>query len=147
MSLIEQIKQANLEARKSKNSVAAALLTTLYSDIVTVGKNAGNRSTTEAEAVAVIKKFIKGVDETIAAFNGKEDSRLNSALIEKEILNKFLPVQLSETEIAEVVKSVISTIENASAKHMGQIMKHLKDNYSGQYDGALASKVIKQLLG
>ena len=147
MSLVDEIKQASLAARKAKDTVASSLLTTLFSDVVNVGKNSGNRNTTDAEAVAVVKKFLKGVEETIAAFNGKQDSRLDIAVIEKELLTKFLPTQLTEEQLKKEVEQIAQTIENLSAKHMGLIMKQLKEKFEGQYDGSIASKVVKSLLG
>ena len=57
MTIAEQIKAASLTARKARDTVASALLTTLLSDVVMIGKNAG-RETTDAEAVAIVKKFI-----------------------------------------------------------------------------------------
>lgn len=57
MTITEQIKAASLTARKARDTVASALLTTLLSDVVMIGKNAG-RETTDAEAVAIVKKFI-----------------------------------------------------------------------------------------
>ena len=147
MSLVDEIKQASLAARKAKDTVASSLLTTLFSDVVNVGKNSGNRNTTDAEAVAVVKKFLKGVEETIAAFNGKQDLRLDTAIIERELLTKFLPQQLSEEQLKKEVEQIAQTIENLSAKHMGLIMKQLKEKFEGQYDGSIASKVVKSFLG
>lgn len=147
MSLVDEIKQASLAARKAKDTVASSLLTTLFSDVVNVGKNSGNRDTTDVEAVAVVKKFLKGVEETIAAFNGKQDTRLDTAMIERELLTKFLPQQLSEEQLKKEVLQIAQTIENLSAKHMGLIMKQLKEKFEGQYDGSIASKVVKSLLG
>ena len=73
MTLIERIKEDNLAARKNRDQVRATLLTTLFSEAVSVGKNAGNRETTDAETLAVIKKFIKGIDDTLSAMKDKTD--------------------------------------------------------------------------
>ena len=75
MTLIERIKEDNLAARKNRDQVRATLLTTLFSEAVSVGKNAGNRETTDAETLAVIKKFIKGIDDTLSAMKDKTDPR------------------------------------------------------------------------
>ena len=87
--ILEKIKNASLAARKAKEALAATLLTTLYSEAVNVGKNNGNRDTTDAEAVAVVKKFLKGVDETISYLEktgGDNATALTTARSEKEIL-------------------------------------------------------------
>ena len=64
--LLETINQDRNEARKMKYTATATLLTTLYSEAQMVGKNDGNRETTDAEVVAVIKKFVKNIDETLS---------------------------------------------------------------------------------
>ena len=64
MSLIQDIKSASLVARKARETKKAESLITLYSEASMIGKNDGNRESTDAETIAVIKKFIKNIDET-----------------------------------------------------------------------------------
>lgn len=73
MSLIEQIKAKNLEARKAKLTAVVNVLTPLIGEAEMVGKNAGH-PVTDAEVVQMIKKFIKNLDETITAL-GDSDPR------------------------------------------------------------------------
>ena len=142
--LISKIKQSSLEARKNKDAVLATLLVTLYSEAATVGKNAGNRETTDAETVAVVKKFIKGIDETLIAL--KEDTasiRYKTALAERAILETFLPKQLTAEQLSAVIAELV---KNSTALTMQTVMKTLKEQYSGCYDGALASKLVKEMI-
>lgn len=151
MTILDQIKQDTIAARKAKNALKSALLTTLVSEVVNVGKNDGNRETTDAETVAVVKKFLKGVDETINAIkdvsnvDGSADRYVN-ALHEQEILRRYLPAQLTEQELAAVVAQFVSTLTERNPKQMGAVMAFLKVNYDGQYDGKSASAVVKQAL-
>ena len=125
MTLLEKIKQDNIAARKAKNTVKFALLTTLVSEISNIGKNDGNRETTEPESIAVVKKFIKGVDETLKALEFSSNSRVLVAIEEKKILESYLPTQLSEIELTAVVDQIISTLADRSPKQMGVVMKRL----------------------
>lgn len=134
MSLIEQIKNQQLIARKN-GSEEASLLTTLLSEAVNIGKNNGNRETTDAEVVSVVKKFIKNIEETVAALTTRNQDA-TKFLNEKAVLETFLPKQLTETELLEIAKTKSS---------MPEFMKHLKDNFNGQYDGKLASTVAKSV--
>ena len=59
MSLIAQIKSAQLQLRKDRATVHAAALSTLIGEAETIGKDAGNREVTDAELTALLKKFIK----------------------------------------------------------------------------------------
>ena len=146
MTLLEKIKQDNIAARKAKNTVKSALLTTLVSEISNIGKNDGNRETTEPESIAVVKKFIKGVDETLKALEFSSNSRVLVAIEEKKILESYLPTQLSEIELTAVVDQIISTLADRSPKQMGVVMKRLKEMHDGRYDGKIASGIIKSRL-
>lgn len=146
MSLVEKIKKDSLEARKAKDGLRATLLTTLYSEVVNVGKNNGNRDTTDAEAVAVVKKFMKGADETLSALKATTDPRHETVLAEKLVLETYLPKQLSEGELKIVVAGLVGALAEKGPKQMGVLMKQLKEQFEGQYDGQLASKLIKEAL-
>ena len=62
--LIEKIKEDSLRARKDRNTWKANLLTTLYAEASMIGKNKGNRVSTDEETTAVITKFLKNAQET-----------------------------------------------------------------------------------
>ena len=75
MSLIEKIRVDQLASRKAAfnypatNKLQADLLTTLLGEEVMVGKNAGSRETTDAEVIAIVKKFILMVVKHFRIFN------------------------------------------------------------------------------
>lgn len=136
MSLIETIKADSLQARKDRDTARATLLTTLYSEAAMVGKNAG-RDTTDDEVVAIIKKFVKGVDEVLK-FVGEGDT--TAAVHEKELLLSYLPKQLTDEQVRE---AIIATGETPDVKNTGKILKALTEKYPGQVDGAAVSRAIK----
>lgn len=135
MSLIEKIKQDQVAARINRNSLAANLLTTLIGEAEMVGKNAGNRASTDAEVVAVIKKFIKNAEETLDAL---VKARRYDEVVAQEIhiLKQYLPQQLGEYELKAIA---------VGRANMPDFMKYLKENYAGQYDGKLASTVAREV--
>jgi len=145
MSLILQIKKDQLQARKNSQTVEATLLTTLLGEAIMIGKNAGNRETTDEEVVAVIKKFVKNNTELMGYAESESNSYLN-ARDENDLLSHYLPSQMTEEDIRTAVQTRIVTLDEISPKLMGSVMKWLKYNYAGQYDGGLASKVVKELL-
>ena len=145
MSLLSEIKKDQLQARKNKNTDDATLLTTLIGEAAMIGKNDGNRETTDNEVVAVIKKFIKNNNELIAVVN-PETYGFTRAIAENDFLTQYLPSQMTEEEIRAAVQSHMFTVDEVSPKIMGVIMKWLKDNYAGQYDGKMASKIVGELL-
>lgn len=65
---------------------------------------------------------------------------------EKTILNSYLPKQLSEADLTIIVTNEIDANGYDSQKDMGKLMGFLKANYDGQYNGKVASDLVKSLL-
>ncbi len=151
MSLLQRIKSEQLQARKAKDYIIISVLTTLIGDAEMVGKNNGNRESTDSEVLATIKKFIINNKETLnILFDQKHDVPADQILKlrkELDILTSFLPPQLSADSLTEVIDQLITTLQAANIKDMGKVMKNLKEKYDGQYDGTIASNLIKQKLG
>lgn len=129
MSLIAQVREDQLTARKNRNTLRAALLTTLLGEVGLVAKNAGRTDATDEEVIATIKKFIKN-NETITGV-----ARVPSHDLERDILNGYLPKQLTRGEM-----NMIFLEHGPDTK--GAWMKILKDNYAGRYDGKVAAEIF-----
>lgn len=136
--LMDKIKADQLQARKDRAIIEGSLLTTLIGEATAVGKNK-NRDTTDSEVVEVIQKFLKNLRELMSVIDKDSDS-YEHAYIEKCILERYLPKQLSVVEITEV----ISAMKANGAKNMGEVMKKFKTEYAGQYDGDAVSKAAKE---
>jgi len=134
--IIDTIKAENLAARKNKDKFTSGILTCLIGEIEIVGKNNGNRKTTDAEAVKVIQKFKKGAEEVQKAKPSDE------VLKEIEIYDTYLPKLMTEQELTELISDMIKSLPNPNiGMLMGQLKKSGKD-----YDGKMASAIIRDLL-
>lgn len=143
--MIAQIRKDWLTARKEKRSAEAALLSTLVSEITMVGKNDGNRETTKDEMMKIIKKFVQNIEEIIK-LKGESESDATSEKQEKEWLSRYLPKQMSEKELSEIIEKIVSELPEKSMKVMGAVMGRLQKEHGGLYDGKEASKIVKQAL-
>lgn len=143
--MLEKIKEDILEARKSKDSVKANVLNTLYSEAKTAAINNGRREPEDQELMALLKKFLKGNSETIE-LKKKQNMDFSQESREKEILESFMPKQLSEIELEEIIKEYVAGLEDKSKKSMGLIMKRLKEEHDGTFDGKTASSIVNRLL-
>ena len=140
MTLLSKIKNDLFQLRKEgKDKVSISLLTTLYSEAANVGLNDGKRESTDAEVIAVMKKFLKGVDECIATGTEKGID-ISQYEKEKAILELFLPKQLTPVEIEAFIIDYVRDGGKPAA------MKALKEHYAGQYDGKIASTVVDNLI-
>lgn len=104
--------------------------------------NAGKEMTDEA-IVSVITKAVKQREESIAQFESAGRAELAAGeRQEMEFLKKYLPEQLSEAEVADIVKAVIAETGAASKKDMGKVMKEVMARTKGRADGKLVSKLV-----
>lgn len=146
-SLLQQIKTAQLQARKDRKTVEVSVLTTLIGEASAIGKNDGNRESTDIEVIAIIKKFIKNIDEVIrVAGDYRDPDRCEVAWAEKTLLEQFLPKQFVGDELSLIIDKLIIEINATTPKDMGKIMKILKERFDGQFDGSVASGIVKQKL-
>ena len=140
MTLLQQIKKDQLKCRRAHVTHQAETLTTLYSEAAMIGKDDGNRETTDAEVVAVAKKFIKNIDETLKVCTA---DRKHGLMAERRLIEIYLPQQLSEGELKALIRDIVEAKSLNLPKDMGMVMKHLKEHYNGQYDGKTASDIIR----
>lgn len=102
----------------------------------------------DTQTLAVIEKMLKQRRDSFEQFQnaGREDLAKQEAF-EIEILKAYLPEQLSENEIDELVKNAVSEAGASSMKDMGKIMGILKPQMQGRADMGAVSGKIKKLLG
>jgi uncharacterized protein YqeY len=149
VSLLNQIKDRLLLARKSKEGYETkALLTALYSEAEMVGKNASPpRLTTDVEVIAMVNKFMKGIQECQVSARDRRDSDWCDKLaIEEELLRDFLPAQMTECQLTVAIVSIINDNGITNLKGTGMVMRLLKEQFGGTYDGKQASDLVKAFL-
>ncbi|MDX9718869.1 MAG: GatB/YqeY domain-containing protein [Thauera sp.] len=144
MSLIAQLKKDSLLARKAADGVRATLLSTLIAEAEMVGKNAGNRESSDDEVQQTIRKFLKNNQEAVTVI--KDTDRL--ALLEREaaILTAYLPPMASEAEVKAFIAETVAGLAERSPKQMGTVMGALKAKYGSSFDAKQANAWVKDAL-
>ncbi len=101
----------------------------------------------DQEILQLLQKMIKQRRESIAAYDkgGRPD------LVEREsgeiqVIERFLPKQMDESEVQDAIDRLIDELEAASIKDMGKVIGALKDQYPGRMDFGKASQLVKQRL-
>lgn len=143
MSLYQQIKTEQLEARKAKITLHTNLYTTLLGEIqtATAGLKNGSSEISDSDVLRVITKFIKNAKDSLAL---RPDNTTVS--LELKLLETFLPKQLTDEQLTAIIVEVKTQCHAGLQPNaiIGFVMKHLKANYENQYD---ASKVKDIVLG
>ena len=143
--LIDDVRADRIGALRAKDGLRKDLLGTLIGEATKVNKNPS-----DAEFVAVVKKFINNANECIRYSDRLPDvkSYIDAREAEIAILNGYLPKQLSTVELTVLVHQYIKVTRDAGEGQveLKDVMKFLKENYAGLYDGAVAAKITKELL-
>ena len=144
MSLLAQLKKDSLLARKTADRVRGTLLSTLIGEAEMVGKNAGNRESTDEEVQQTIRKFLKNNQEALGVIKDAE----RRALLEQEsvILTAYLPPLASDVEVQAFIAAIVATLAERGPKQMGVVMGALKAKYGSDFDAKQASAWIKSAL-
>jgi uncharacterized protein len=149
MALLDQIKADLLAARKRRGDsvderAIVGVLTSLVGEATAVGKNAGNRISTDEEVLRTVKKFLANAEETKKLVqNSDRQDQLLKTDTEIRVLSAYMPQQMTEGELTEAIAIFVQSEPTAN---VGQIMAYLKRDFAGQYDGKLASTVAKEVL-
>jgi uncharacterized protein YqeY len=102
----------------------------------------------DAQIVEVLAKMVKQRQESVSMYQqGGRPELAAQESTEIEIIQSFMPKQLSEAEVKSVVAAIIQETGAQSVKDMGKVMAALKAKYAGQMDMAKAGGVVKGLLG
>ena len=107
----------------------------------------GAKEATEAELLSMVQTMIKQRNDSIKMYmDGNRPELAAKERKEIEIIERFLPKQMSDAEIEAAVRALISETGASSMKDMGKIMGALKSQYAGQLDMGKANGIIKSLL-
>ena len=108
----------------------------------------GQEKATDAELLSMMQGMIKQRKDSIKMYlDGNRQDLADKEQSEINIIEKFLPKQLSGAEMENAIKAVIAETGAQSMKDMGKVMGALKAKYAGQMDMGAANGVIKNLLG
>ena len=104
--------------------------------------------TTDAGLIDLFAKMVKQRQESAGMYEqGARPELAQQEREEIEIIQSYMPKQLSDAEAKAAVTKVIAAVGAASVKDMGKVMAELKANYAGQMDMAKAGGIVKGLLG
>ena len=107
----------------------------------------GAKEATEAELLSMMQTMIKQRNDSIKMYmDGNRPELAAKERKEIEIIERFLPKQMSDAEIEAAVRALISETGASSMKDLGKIMGALKSQYAGQLDMGKANGIIKSLL-
>jgi uncharacterized protein len=148
MSIKETLQADLTEAIRGRNEIVSGtirmVLTAITNEEVS-GKEA--RTLTDAEIITVLSREAKKRREAAEAFG--DAGRADKAALEKaegEVIAKYLPEQMSEDEIKELIDAAIAQTGASGPADMGKVMGVIKSQVAGKADGGTVSGLVKAAL-
>lgn len=146
MSLLEKIQADLKESLKAKDGAKVSTIRFLMSAIHNAKIEKGQELSDE-DVVDVVQKQIKQRKESITEFvKGNRADLVEKETKEMEILQEYLPEQLSESEIEELVDKVVKNTSASSLGDMGEVMGKVSGELRGKADMSQVSKIVRKKL-
>jgi uncharacterized protein len=148
MSIKERLQHDLTEAIRSRDELTSGTIRMVLTAITTeevAGKEA--RTLTDAEIITVLSREAKKRREASQAYEdaGRAD-RAEMEAKEGEVIARYLPAQLSEAEIKQMIADAIAETGASGPAGMGQVMKIISPKIAGKADGGSVSALVKAAL-
>lgn len=148
MNLEQQIMAEMKEAMKAKDEASLRGLRAIKAEIIKAKTEPGaNGELSDETANKMLQKMLKQRKDSLEIF--RTQNRDDLAKKEEEeisIIEKFLPAQMSETELKEALQKIIEQVGASSPADMGKVMGIATKQLAGKADGKAISAIVKELL-
>ena len=143
--LQEELKQSMLAKDTDRTSVLRLVLSAV--NYYEIQKGGAGYDATEEDVMAVFQKEVKQRRDSIEQFKAADRQELaDKETKELEMLQKFLPEEMSEDEIRTLVQEAVVQTGASSIQDMGKVMGALMPKTKGKADGSIVSRLVKEAL-
>ena len=148
MPLVNDIAKDLMHAMKEKSEPKLSTLRMLKSELQKLQADKGkNAEISDDDVYTIIKRLIKQRKDVAEQYSaGGANDRAESELAEIKILEPYLPAQLSDEKLTEIISQAADEIKAGSIKDMGKLMKTVMQKISGQADGSRVKNKVTEFL-
>lgn len=146
MSLLERLNNDMKQAMKNKEKDRLTVIRMIKAALQNEAISVGGELSEDAE-LTVLSREVKQRKDSLHEFEkaGREDL-VEKVRTELKYVEAYMPQQLTEEEIAQIVKETISETGAASKAEMGKVMAAIMPKVKGKADGSLVNKLVQQHL-
>ena len=148
MKIEEKINESIKDSMKEKNRLRLDSLRAIKSAILIEKTKSGSKDQIEESVVLkILQKMVKQRNDSAKIYleqNRKELADVETS--QANIISEFLPTQLSESELSEMIEKVIEEVGAESMKDMGNVISKVNERVSGQAEGRVIAEIIKKKL-
>ena len=148
MTIRENISKLLKEAMINKDITVTNTLRLILAAVkdkdISARSKSNSEGINETEIISLLQNMIKQRNASVEMYiQGKRDDLVKIEEDEIKIISNFLPEQLSENEINDIITNSIRSSGAKSIKDMGKVINLIKDEYNGKMDFGVVSKIIK----
>lgn len=147
MSLESKIQSDLKEAMKAKDQAAMRSLRAIKSAILLFQTSGEGKELDEAAEIKMLQKLVKQRQESLEIYQKQgRDDLAQTEREEIEVIRKYLPEQLSEEKLKEIISGIVRETGASSMKDMGRVMGMANQKLAGKADGKTIAGLVKELL-
>ena len=148
MNIENQINESIKDSMKKKDSLRLESLRSIKSAILLEKtKFSSDKTLDENEIIKILQKLVKQRNDSAKIYNDQNREDLaNIEVAQLEIISEFLPEQLSEKELTEIINTTIINSNASSMKDMGAVISEVNKKVSGKAEGRLIAQIVKNKL-
>ena len=136
-----------LKAKDKNTYPTLRLIVSAIKDAEIAGRSKGQKELTDSDIISLLKKMIKQRNESCEVYQkAGRNELLENEKKEIDVINFFLPKQLSDEETKKICQDTIKSVGASSMKDMGKIMGVLKSKHADNLDFSKVSSILKGLL-
>lgn len=147
MALETRIMEDLKEAMRNKDEAAKRGIRAIKAALLLAKTDGSGEEMTPEKEIKILQKLVKQRRDSLDIY--EQQGREDLALIEREeiaILEKYLPRQLDEAALTDILNGIIAEIGAAGPKDMGKVMGLANQRLAGQAEGRVISSIVKRLL-
>ena len=148
MKIEEKINESIKDSMKEKNSLRLDSLRAIKSAILIEKTKSGSKDQVEESVILkILQKMVKQRNDSAKIY--LEQNRKELAEVEMSqanIISEFLPTQLSQSKLSEIIDMVIEEVGAESMKDMGKVISKVNGKVSGQAEGRVIAEIVKKKL-
>ncbi len=146
MGLLAQLTEDMKVAMKAKDKETLSVIRMVKSALSNEQIQLGHDLTPDEEMTVLSREMKQRVEELTSYQEANRDDLAQNIQPQIDVLNKYMPKQLSESEVEDIVKATISEVGATSKADMGKVMGALMPKVKGKADGKLVSQKVQSLL-
>ena len=148
MNIEHEINESIKSSMKSKDTIRLESLRAIKSAILLEKTKTGSKDQVDEDIILkILQKMVKQRNESAKIYiEQKREELAEVEISQAKIITEFLPEQLSESELSEIIDSVIIDLNAESMKDMGKVISNVNQKVSGKAEGRVIAEMVKNKL-